>query len=179
MEKYYLLTFEQDWADEHDVPALECMTEEGYEKWLNSASGKINPKYAEQKEAWDAHDAKQKAFWQGMSDRNLSNKQFTSYTKEEKEWYDKNKIDYMSSRNYPRRVKSYIHAFLGNGGEGFGENFEDLVLMRDFVDQGYVQVYEVDKSFYDMFHKAGLNGLSLCNVFQDKRDWGYDEDDDE
>ena len=33
MSEYYLLTFNEDWADEHNVPALACMTEEQYEKW--------------------------------------------------------------------------------------------------------------------------------------------------
>jgi len=31
--KYKLLTFNVNWADEHNVPALECMTEEEYNKW--------------------------------------------------------------------------------------------------------------------------------------------------
>lgn len=30
---YYLLTFNEDWADEHNVPALACMTEEEFESW--------------------------------------------------------------------------------------------------------------------------------------------------
>jgi len=33
MKKYYLLTFNEDWADEHYVPALECFTEEDFNKW--------------------------------------------------------------------------------------------------------------------------------------------------
>lgn len=36
MEKYYLLTFSENWADEHDVPALACMNENEYEKWLKT-----------------------------------------------------------------------------------------------------------------------------------------------
>lgn len=31
--KYYLLTFNEDWADEHNVPALACMNEKEFEKW--------------------------------------------------------------------------------------------------------------------------------------------------
>lgn len=30
---YYLLTFNQDWADEHNVPALACMDEETFKNW--------------------------------------------------------------------------------------------------------------------------------------------------
>lgn len=33
MEKYYLLTFNEDWADEHYVPALACMNDKEYKKW--------------------------------------------------------------------------------------------------------------------------------------------------
>lgn len=31
--KYFLLTFNHDWADEHDVPALCVMNETEYENW--------------------------------------------------------------------------------------------------------------------------------------------------
>lgn len=37
--------------------------------------------------------------------------------------------------------------------------------MEEFVPE-YVKVTEVDKNFYDTFHKAGLARLSLCNVFE-------------
>ena len=33
MKKFYLLTFNEDWADEHDVPALAVMDEEELEEW--------------------------------------------------------------------------------------------------------------------------------------------------
>lgn len=33
--KYYLLTSSIDWADEHDVPALACFTEQEYKRWCN------------------------------------------------------------------------------------------------------------------------------------------------
>ena len=33
--KYYLLTFNEDWADEHDVPALEVMDENQFNEWSN------------------------------------------------------------------------------------------------------------------------------------------------
>jgi hypothetical protein len=34
LKEFYLLTFNEDWADEHDVPALACMDQEEYDKWL-------------------------------------------------------------------------------------------------------------------------------------------------
>ena len=33
LKKWYLLTFNEDWADEHYVPALAVMDEKRYEKW--------------------------------------------------------------------------------------------------------------------------------------------------
>lgn len=39
MEKYYLLTFNRDYADEHNVPALACMREKEYKKWLDLKIG--------------------------------------------------------------------------------------------------------------------------------------------
>lgn len=36
MEKpYYLMSFCEDWADEFNVPALDCRTEEDYLDWYN------------------------------------------------------------------------------------------------------------------------------------------------
>lgn len=34
MKKYFLLTFNEDWADEHNVPAIACFTEKQYNNWL-------------------------------------------------------------------------------------------------------------------------------------------------
>lgn len=36
MTNYYLLTFEEDYTDEHDVPALACFTQEQYDSWLET-----------------------------------------------------------------------------------------------------------------------------------------------
>lgn len=35
-KKYYLLTFNEDWADEHNVPALTCFNREQFEEWKKS-----------------------------------------------------------------------------------------------------------------------------------------------
>lgn len=108
--KYYLLTFNQDWADEHDVPALACFTETQYNEWL-------------QKRQWKDE-------------------------KDEDEKYSK------------------IFAYLGNSGDEFAEKFEDLNCMKDFVDDGIVEVFEVTKEFYDLFNIAKLDELSLCSIFE-------------
>lgn len=53
MQKYFLLVFNEDWADEHNVPAQACFTEAQYNKWLESPLARVNPKYEEQKAAFD------------------------------------------------------------------------------------------------------------------------------
>jgi hypothetical protein len=35
-KKWFLLTSNENWADEHDVPALAVMDEKRYEKWSNT-----------------------------------------------------------------------------------------------------------------------------------------------
>lgn len=35
-KKFYLLTFNQDWGDEHDVPALACFTQKQFDEWCKS-----------------------------------------------------------------------------------------------------------------------------------------------
>lgn len=43
--KYYLLIFNDDYADEHNVPALEVMTQEEFDKWKETPSGVLNKNY--------------------------------------------------------------------------------------------------------------------------------------
>lgn len=128
---YKLLTFCEDWADEHNVPALACMTEEEYNTWLQTASGELNPNFDE----------------------------------ELKEWYEENKKRYVSQYSLPKRVTSNLNAWLGNSGDCFEEQYEHLYLMKEFVEAGIVKVFDVSEEFYNMFHKAQLSGLSMCNVF--------------
>ncbi len=35
-EQYYLLTHNADWADEHNVPSLQCFNQKDYDKWLET-----------------------------------------------------------------------------------------------------------------------------------------------
>jgi hypothetical protein len=106
--KHYLLTFNEDWADEHNVPALAVMDESEYKNWCES--------------------------------------------------------------------KHEIYAYLGNGGEGFMEDNQDLQ-GKELVKQKIVNVFEVDEAFIKQFKKANLGYLSLCNVFNNINDDGYDEED--
>jgi hypothetical protein len=171
MNKYYLLTFNEDWADEHDVPALECMTEEEYSEWLETPSGELNPNYIEEKENWDEYQRARKAYYQGLKDRdNLDRKSPNDYTNEDKAWIKANKVEYKSFEEIPKKVNSNMQAYLGNGGDGFEEDYSDKYLMKEFVEDNTVKVLEVTEEFYNTFKKANLSSFSLCNVFEIKNE---------
>jgi hypothetical protein len=114
--KYYLLTFNEDWADEHDVPALACFTEDQYNNWL-------------QKSQWETD------------------------------------TEIEDGEEMPDDRYSKIYASLGNSGDGFSENFKECNTMQDFIDCGYVGVFEVNEEFYNTFNAAQISTLSLCNIF--------------
>lgn len=166
--KYYLLTFNEDYADEHDVPALSCMTEEDYNKWLETPSGELNPNYEleieefnNNKKITDAFNIKAK---QILGD-NWGSKQFTTWPKDLFEEYKK--LPKNNQWDYPKKLKdSNLYASLGNSGDGFNESYMNHYLMKDFVDNNDVEVLEVTEDFYNIFHKAKLDNLSLCNVFK-------------
>lgn len=101
MTNYYLLTFNEDYADEHDVPALACFTQEQYDKWLKNKQ--------------------EVSAWLGNSGDGFLEDKFTKY----------------------------------ENGEPTGEECEE-----------WVSVFEVDESFYNTFHKANLDSLSLCSIFE-------------
>ncbi len=163
-----LLTFNEDYADEHNVPALACMTNEEYETWLESPSGELNENY-EQELA--EYNEKLAIYTQGVqlwTEKGMYNKNYTEYTPEEKEWGLKNPIQYVRHRSMPSKCESNISAWLGNGGDCFEESFRHLYLMKEFVETGVVKVFDVNQDFCDVFNKADLGNLSLCNVFEIK-----------
>lgn len=106
MEKYYLLTHNADWADEHNVPSLSCMNQKTYDKWLNT--------------------------------------------------------------------KIYPGAYLGNGGDDWCEELKGMT-GQELIKNKEVSKTIVDESFYKTFNKAGLEHLSLSNIF-DLDQYNYDED---
>ena len=173
MEKYYLLTFDQDYADEHNVPALACMTEVEYNTWLETPSGTPNEKYAEQLLKQQESEEKSKAFWKILEDKGyvLNGSVNTSMIpKDDLETLqlEKKYREYSSSHSRwgsPKKVQSRMRAYLGNSGERFDESYSHLYLMKEFVEEGTVLVFEVSREFYDTFHLAKLDSLSLCNVF--------------
>ena len=174
MEKYKLLTFSEDYADEHNVPALECMTEEQYQKWLLTPSGTLNPDYEANKLLEEDYEKQWKDFWQHLTDkgytiesggRTFANTQEIPKDDLETLAYEK-KVRALERIRNNYKVHSNMYANLGNSGDGFGESYSTYYLMEEFVEHNLVTVTDVDKSFYDTFHKANLNRLSLCNVFR-------------
>lgn len=166
MSKYYLLTFCEDYSDEHNVPALACMTEEEYQKWLETASGKLNPDWEELNREYTAKYEAYKNRIKEWTERGLYSKNPKDYTQEEREWTKDNPIGYVSYSDKPQRVESNIRVSLGNGGDYFEEDYSHLYLMKEYVEANKVKVVEVDESFYNIFHKAKLDNLGLCNVFE-------------
>ena len=164
-DKYFLLVFNEDYGDEHDVPAIACMNIEEYNEWLETPSGELNENYESEKKLYDKRHSDYDTFLKELITKDFANKPFNQYTKDEKKWYDLNKVDYVSSRSTPVKCRSYMHASLGNSGDGFESDYSNLYLMKEFVECKMVKVHEVDKSFYDTFNKVGLSSISLCNIF--------------
>lgn len=174
MKKFYLLTFNEDWADEHNVPATACFTENEYKSWCEALTGAPNKKYEEE-----------------LTEHNKSIREYEKYTAilrkyhqdnspEAKAAIDAARVPYVNSiHDRPRKFFSGISAYLGNNGEGFGESFENYPTGQALVIGNIVKVFEVNSSFHKIFHKAHLSDLSLSNVFDGSLTENYDYDFDE
>jgi len=162
MQKYYLLTFNEDWADEHYVPALTCFTENEYQRWLRQATGKPNKNYADEKAKFTLRLAASKKY------DDLARKSYLKPGSVSKEELLATHVPYVNSvHDVPKKFFSGIHASLGNNGEGFGESFVDYTTGQALVDAAIVSVYEVPKEFFNVFKEVNLSSLSLCNVFDE------------
>lgn len=187
--KYYLLTFNQDYADEHNVPALACFNQETYQQWLNLPLGQINKDYDQQLANYNNYNQAKKDIsaqleaivpnWMRVSSPN---------EKLPKDLYDQYKnlhltFGYKSTYIQKPKIlkKCYLYASLGNGGECFDEDYMHYKNHQQLIDAGIVKVVEVAENFYTCFNNHGLSSLSLCNVFELERDNydGYDEESDD
>ena len=168
MNKYYLLTFNENFADEHDVPALACMNEDNYQAWLKSLVSRPNPTYEQE-----------------LLKYNSERERYENYLKEGKKIHEELGIEayrkYMS-KNYvssvlqkPKKGYSLIRAYLGNNSEGFNEMFTDYETGKDLVDDNTVKVTEVPEIFYTIFHENKLHSLSLANVFNIDPDFDIED----
>jgi hypothetical protein len=163
--RYFLLTFNDDYGDEHNVPALECFTEEEYEKWSRTPAGAINKRYEEQLVKHEENVKAYQKYYYRVAGEELPKGPAPKYASP----YDK-----------PKRVRSYIHAYLGNNGDGFENGYSQYLTLGELVVDGTVTVTEVDKSFHTIFHKTRLSSLSLCNVFDiDEQDYEEDEEEED
>ncbi len=161
---YKLLIFNQDWADEHNVPALACFTEIEFEDWKISRLGKENLNY--ETELLDHQ--KKVAAWNNFV-KEIDKKGFTKgvpNTQEEKRWWKENRVEYVSEYDKPKKGTSYLTAYLGNNGDGFSEDYDNYLTGQDFLETNIVSVHDVSEDFYETFKKVGLNHLSLCNIFE-------------
>jgi hypothetical protein len=180
MKTHKLLTFNDDYADEHNVPALAVMTEQEYQKWLKTPSGKKVAGYDEKKALYDANEKLSSDFWKALKDAGITN---TSLIPKDRPDLINLEEAYRKSYKYmrhPNKVKSFLRANLGNGGECFDEGYSNYYLFEEFVAAGIVEVFDVTEEFAKTFKKTNLEDLSLCNVFdlEDLSDYD-DEDDDE
>lgn len=180
--KYYLLTFNEYYADEHNVPALACFNQEEYDKWLKRPSGTLNKGYDIQIAVWNKQMVKYEEWGKWLRGNSLARIPYASWTREQTLYRTKHEVSYSVLNNKPRKLKqSGINASLGNGGDNFEDAYMDLYLMEEFITAGHVEVKKVDESFYIIFNEAKLADLSLCNIFSPEEFYldEYDEDEEE
>ena len=139
-EKFYLLTFKEDYNDEFNVSALDCFTQEELDDYMKLPLEGANPFYDQEK-----HQQAREQFEDILCGRRT--------TMPDKHLY-----------KYSPRLK-ITQCYLGNYGEGFDLIFEGYKTFKELVDCKMVKISEVTKEFYDTFHKNGLRNLSLCNIF--------------
>ena len=152
--KYYLLQFNEDYADEHDVPALNCFTQGEYDKWLVKSFAEKNENYDP---AATARYEQNKRDWEAFVKAAEGKSQ---------EWQRDNAPKYVPFP-YQQEHNSTLYAKLGNSGDNFGEKFDHLLTGQDFVNAGKVIVTEVSENFFTTFSETKLYRLSLCDIFDD------------
>lgn len=164
IKKYKLLIYNSDFGDEFNVPSLNVMTEEEYNKWLETPTGIFNENYEQDIEEYIASAFKYEKFVKELKDRDLWTKPVKDYTEEEALWIENNRVHY-PSHNPPTRIESsYIIAYLGNISDYFEESFLNYEYFKDLVKDSTVKVFDIDEAFYNNFKKFELDRISLCNV---------------
>lgn len=172
---YKLLIYSEDFGDEFNVPSLNVMTEEEYNKWLETPIGVFNENYEQDIEKYNASVFKYEKFIKEVRDKNLWTKSPKDYTEEEALWMKNNEVAY-PSHNPPTRIKSsYIIAYLGNMSDYFDEQFLDYEYFKDLVEDSTVKVFDIDEAFYNNFKKFRLDYISLCNVCFMPEEYLYQE----
>lgn len=173
MNKFYLLTFNDDYGDEHNVPALACFDQATFDQWLNSSLGTPNPNYETQHQNYTAYQQARNLLnekiksvlgdkWGSVQFQNWPAELLTEYNSLPQQFgYDKSYI------NPPQKLSNCnLSAWLGNGGDCFEENYMNYSNCQELISNKHVTVTEVEESFYTTFHKVNLDSLSLCNIFE-------------
>ncbi len=172
--RYILLTFNQDHGDEHDVPALACMTDTVFEKWKETKISVENPNYLTEK---FEHEEKLRKWEEFNNELNRRKALIGTWDSDLIVWQKENHVSHVSRYDGPSKGRSKLRAYLGNNSNGFGESYEQYLRCRDLIDAGLIMYYEVTEEFHKMFHKADLSNLSMCNVFD--MDMLNEQEDDE
>lgn len=171
--KHYLAIFNQDYADEHTVPAIACFNQEEYDNWCATKITKLDPNYASKKVEFDT---KMKAFTDYNNEYNQKIKDNGGKSNDEIiVWSKENYVKSIYSFHAPKQGKSLLRAWLGNSGECFEEGYEIYHTGKNMVDARVINVTEVSKDFYNTFKLVDLDQINLCNVFEIEDD--SDEDD--
>lgn len=167
--KYYLLTSNLDWADEHNVPALNVKTETELKEWEESLIGAPNENYEEELKAWNfqaALNTEMENKAKEVLGETFPNIPYKKWPYELRQEY-LGKHKHQNHRDKPKKILYVdIYAALGNSGDGYEEQFKDSVYFKDLVEKGQVSVNEVSKEFFDTFNDYNLSYLSLSNIVE-------------
>lgn len=179
--KYYLLKFQEDWADEFDISAIACFTEEEFEEWKETLLIDITeeevPKYKEWRKRLKKADKElEKAekehhkVWASRMDALKDHK----LVGKDAEWlkshakYEKAQDIYSDTLDW-MDADCILYTYLGNYGEGFFDIdrgiYHGELYAKELIDSGLIYVEEVSEDFYRDFHKHALDSVSLCNIF--------------
>lgn len=162
--KYYLLTYNRYFADEHRVPALACMNEDEYNTWLDTQISFEPDDYQSQVEEFQRNKARATEIRETLRDQGVWGFGYQPMTPEQKSLMEEWKSVEPKSRYTPQRM-SAITAFLGNSGDGFDDEFGIYKFAKELVDNKIVKVTQVSIDFFNTFYSNGLGSLSLTNIF--------------
>jgi hypothetical protein len=162
MQKYFL-TFNQDYADEFNVPAFSVMNQEEYNKFLENEMGEINEDYDKKLKEYEK---KRNEYYKFIKESTQRATDFGRNSNEYIKWFKENRVDFNHNTDMPSKGISYLVAYLGNEGDGFEKNYVGLSTGKDFVDKGYVKVHEISDEIYNFLKSIDIGYFSLCNIFE-------------
>lgn len=164
--KYYALTFNEDWADEHNIPALAVMNQDEYFTWLNASltEGKDSKEYLEAKALKEELMDDAKRYMYMRIDKTIPEEELNEIRSKERS--NREAANNIHLYNYEKAYPA-VHGCFGN---------HEVTIGQDLLDEGHrecsslverelVNVTEITEDFYNTFNKLGLSNLSMCNLF--------------